>query len=205
MKKSLLLILTVVAVSAVIPIKALEAAAKCESLSNLTLSNATITTAQTIEAGQFAEPARGNGQGPNFKDLPAFCRVMATVKPSNDSDIKIEVWLPVSGWNGKFQAVGNGGWAGVISYPAMAEALTRGYATTSTDTGHTGANGAFALGHPEKFVDFAWRSEHEMTTAGKALVNAFYCRTPRYAFWNGCSTGGRPGLAEAQRFPSDFT
>src|SRR2546426_11686752 len=82
MKKSLLLILTVVAVSAVIPIKALEAATKCESLSNLTLSNATITTAQTIEAGQFTAPARGDGQGPNFKDLPAFCRVTATVKPS---------------------------------------------------------------------------------------------------------------------------
>src|SRR2546427_13004602 len=79
MKRTLLLVLTINALSAVIPFTALEAAAKCESLSNLTLSNATITTAQTIEAGQFAEPARGNGQGPNFKDLPAFCRVMATV------------------------------------------------------------------------------------------------------------------------------
>ena len=180
----------------------------CESLASLSLSSATITAAQVVAAGTFAPPAGGraggrSGQDP-FAALPAFCRVAATLKPTSDSDIKIEVWLPVSGWNGKFQAVGNGGWAGAISYPAMAEALKRGYATTSTDTGHTGTSGAFALGHPEKFVDFAWRSEHEMTIAGKALVNAFYGRAPRYAFWNGCSTGGRQGLAEAQRFPDDF-
>jgi len=183
-------------------------APSCESLASLSLSSATITAAQVVAAGTFAPPAGGraggrSGQDP-FAALPAFCRVAATLKPTSDSDIKIEVWLPVSGWNGKFQAVGNGGWAGAISYPAMAEALKRGYATTSTDTGHTGASGAFALGHPEKFVDFAWRSEHEMTIAGKALVNAFYGRAPRYAFWNGCSTGGRQGLAEAQRFPDDF-
>jgi feruloyl esterase len=126
------------------------------------------------------------------------------LKPTDDSDIKVEVWLPVTGWNGKFQAVGNGGWAGTISYPAMAEALRRGYATTSTDTGHTGGSGSFALGHPEKFVDFAYRSEHEMTVKAKAVIAAFYGKGPAYSYWNGCSTGGRQGLAEAQRFPNDF-
>jgi feruloyl esterase len=112
--------------------------------------------------------------------------------------------MPASGWNGKFQAVGNGGWAGLLSYPAMSEALRRGYATSSTDTGHTGGSGSFVLGHPEKFIDFAYRSEHEMTVKAKAIVNAFYGRTSTYSYWNGCSTGGRQGLAEVQRYPNDF-
>src|SRR5262249_1584774 len=159
-------------------------AATCESLKSLTLQQATITAAQTVAAGAFTVPAAADGAGQGrgargraggapdpFKDLPAFCRVAATLTPTSDSDIRIEVWLPAAGWNGKLQAVGNGGWAGVISYPAMADALQRGYATTSTDTGHTGTSGAFALGHPEKFVDFAYRSEHEMTVKAKAIIN----------------------------------
>jgi feruloyl esterase len=136
--------------------------------------------------------------------LPAFCRVAATLRPTNDSDIKIEVWLPASGRNGKLQAVGNGGWAGMISYSAMAQALRRGYATTSTDTGHSEPGGAFALGHPEKFIDFAYRSEHEMALKAKAIVETFYGSAPKYSYWNGCSTGGRQGLAEVQRYPNDF-
>ena len=105
--------------------------------------------------------------------LPAFCRVAASLTPSSDSDIRIEVWLPDTGnWNGKFQAVGNGGWAGTITYPAMATALAAGYATTSTDTGHVGNTAAFALGHPEKVIDIGYRAIHEMTVQGKAIVNA---------------------------------
>jgi feruloyl esterase len=139
-----------------------------------------------------------------FKNLPAFCRVAATLKPASDSDIKIEIWLPAAGWNGKFQAVGNGGWAGVISYSAMAQALEHGYATTSTDTGHVGATGSFALGHPEKLTDFGYRAVHEMTVKAKAIVAAFYGDAPKISYWNGCSTGGRQGLKEAQRFPGDY-
>src|SRR5213593_2664866 len=141
------------------------AAATCESLASLSLPDAKITSAQVVAAGEFAPPSGGRaGRGGNpFKNLPPFCRVAATLTPTSDSDIKVEVWLPSSGWNRKYQAVGNGGWAGVISYPAMAEAVKRGYATSSTDTGHVGGSGTFALGHPEKFIDFAWRSEHEMT------------------------------------------
>jgi tannase/feruloyl esterase len=180
----------------------------CDRLASLALPDATITMAQVVSEGAFVAPAparggRGPSQNP-FGNLPSFCRVAATLKPTSDSDIKVEVWLPVAGWNGKFQAVGNGGWAGTISYPAMAEALRRGYATSSTDTGHTGTSGAFALGHPEKFIDFAYRSEHEMTVKAKAIVKAFYGNAPKYSYWNGCSTGGRQGLAEAQRFPDDF-
>ena len=184
--------------------------ATCERLASLALPETTITLAQAVAPGAFTPPAGGRGAaggrgglGP-YAALPAFCRVAATLKPTSDSDIKVEVWLPASGWNGKFQGVGNGGWAGFISYPAMAEALKHGYATSSTDTGHTGATGSFALGHPEKFIDFAYRSEHEMTVKAKAIVDRYYARAPQRSYWNGCSTGGRQGLAEAQRYPDDY-
>jgi feruloyl esterase len=181
--------------------------ATCESLKSLSLENTTITMAEPVPAGQFSLPATGRGaaqQNAAFKQLPAFCRVAATLKPSSDSDIKIEVWLPMSGWNTKYQAVGNGGWAGVISYPAMAEAVGRGYATSSTDTGHVGGSGSFALGHQEKLIDFGYRSEHEMTVKSKELIKAFYGNAPQLSYWNGCSTGGRQGLKEAQMFPNDY-
>ena len=174
----------------------------CESLAKLALQN-TAVTAQVVPAGEFTAPA-GRGPAPSFKDLPAFCRVQATLTPTSDSDIKIEVWLPVSGWNGKFQAVGNGGWAGTISYGPLGAAVRRGYAAASTNTGHVGGSASFALGHPEKLTDFAYRAVHETTVAAKAIIASFYGNNPRYSYWNGCSTGGRQGLKEAQRFPADF-
>jgi len=183
-------------------------AATCESLSSLAVPNATITMAKQVAAGEFALPGRTFGSGPGmevpFKDLPAFCRVAATLTPTSDSDIKVELWLPMSGWNGKYEAVGNGGWAGVISYGAMAEALHDGYATSSTDTGHSTPGGSFVQGHPEKLIDFAYRSEHEMTVKSKAIIEAFYGSAAKVAYWNGCSTGGRQGLKEVQRFPEDY-
>ena len=111
-----------------------------------------------------------------FARCSAFCRVAATLKPSSDSDIKIEVWLPASGWNGKFQAVGNGAFNGTIGYAAMAAALARGYATASTDTGHVGGGARWALGHPEKVIDFGWRAVHEMTVTAKKIVASHYER-----------------------------
>ncbi len=117
------------------------AAASCESLAALRLPDTAIASAQSVAAGDFMAP----GAQAALKNLPAFCRVEATLKPSSDSDIKVEVWLPLSGWNNKYQAVGNGGWAGVISYSELADALRAGYATSSTDTGHTGGSGSFAL------------------------------------------------------------
>ena len=79
-----------------------------------------------------------------------------------------------------------------------------GYATSSTDTGHEGGNANFAVGHPEKIVDFSYRAVHEMTVKSKAIMTAFYGRGPRLSYWNGCSTGGRQGLMEAQRYPGRF-
>jgi len=185
-------------------------AASCKSLSSLKLPNTTITSSNTVAAGSFTPPTPG-GSGMagrpafmQFETLPSFCRVTATLTSSSDSDIKIEVWMPVSGWNGKLQSVGNGGWAGMISYPALALALEDGYATASTDTGHEGGNARFALGHPEKLIDFGYRSVHEMTITAKAIVQAFYGQGPTRSYWNGCSTGGRQGLAEAQLYPADY-
>jgi len=180
-------------------------AASCESLASLALPAATVTSAQVVGAGEFKAPGNQKGKGGNpYASLPVFCRVAATLKPSNDSDIKIEVWLPMAGWNNKLQSVGNGGWAGVISYPALADAVREGYAAASTDTGHVGGSGSFALGHQEKLIDFGWRSEHEMTVKAKAITTAFYGSAPKLSYWNGCSTGGRQGLKEAQMFPDDY-
>ena len=169
-------------------------AAPCESLKSVSLPNTTVTAAEQVRAEPSASQAF----------VPAHCRVAMVLAPSPDSHIEMEVWLPLENWNGKFQAVGNGGWAGVISYGAMAAALQNGYATASTDTGHKGGSGVFAVGHPEKLIDFGYRSMHEMTVAAKRVVAAFYDRAPRLSYYNGCSTGGRQGLMEAQRYPDDF-
>ena len=196
------------ALSAIACLTALPAfAASCDSLAALALPETTITMAKAVPPGEFRAPGEGRGSAANaalYKSLPEFCRVAATLKPTSDSDIKVEVWLPASGWNGKFQAVGNGGWAGVISYSALAEAVKGGYASASTDTGHVGGRGTFAMDHPEKLADFSWRSEHEMTVKSKDLIKAFYGNAPKLSYWNGCSTGGRQGLKEAQKFPNDY-
>ena len=178
-------------------------AATCESLAALKLPTTTITTAQVVAAGTF-RPSPPIGPAQTFEALPAFCRVTATLTPTSDSEIRIEVWLPTKDWNSKFQAVGNGGFRGSISYEALAEGVQRGYASSSTDTGHAGAGGAFALGHPEKLIDYAYRSEHEMTVAARAIIAAYYGQSPKFSYWNGCSNGGRQGLKEAQRYPDDF-
>src|SRR5207245_7397403 len=133
-----------------------------------------------------------------------LCLRGATLTTRTKADIKIEGWLPAKAWNGKFQAVGNGGWAGTISYGALASALQEGYATASTDTGHVGGNASFAIGHPEKFIDFAYRAVHEMAVKSKAIIAAFYDRAPRFSYWTGRSTGGRQAQMEAQRYPDDF-
>ncbi len=112
--------------------------------------------------------------------------------------------MPTTNWNQKFQAVGNGAFNGAIAYPALIAAAGRGYATASTDTGHTGNTGSFALGHPEKVEDFGWRAVHEMTVIAKRVIASYYEAAPRYSYWNGCSAGGRQALKEAQRFPDDF-
>jgi Tannase and feruloyl esterase len=184
----------------------------CERLASLTLPNVIVTSAAAQPAGAWTlangnaalQPA-GAASSPNAPlALPAFCRVAVTLKPSADSNIEGEIWLPLQNWNGKFEEVGNGGWAGTIPYPAMAYALLDGYATAATDTGHKGANSLFALGHPEKLLDLGERSVHEMAVTAKAMINTLFGRSPALSYWNGCSNGGRQGLMAAQKYPNDF-
>jgi feruloyl esterase len=172
----------------------------CQNLEKLSSPASIITIAEPVTAGTFAPAASAR----TITQLPPFCRIAVTLKPTSDSEIHAEIWLPTTTWNNKFLAVGSGGWGGSIAYDGMAEALRRGYATAATDDGHTGGSAAFIMGHPEKFIDFAYRAEHEMTVAAKLLIKALYGYPARYAYWNGCSGGGREGLLQAYRYPEEF-
>ncbi len=187
------------------------AAAECGDIARMTLPNGKITAAEVVAPGAFVQPQAPGGPPPGvgggaYADLPEFCRVQATLTPSSDSDIKVEVWLPTAGWNGKFVGIGNGIWAGQLSYSQLGDPLKRGYAVATTDTGHTG-NGLtaeWAIGHPEKLVDFGYRAVHEMVVTAKRAIEAYYGSGPQKSYWNSCSTGGRQGLMAAARYPEDF-
>src|SRR5579864_2022493 len=205
MKKTNLFIASLVLASNLIAL----AETPCEKLSALSVAGSKITLAQTVAAGTFvgpAEPFSGGDLSAFYRSLPAFCRVVAEARPTSDSDIKIEVWLPVSGWNGKLQGIGNGGFAGLIDDRQLGMAVKSGYAATATDTGHSGSpiDAAWALGHPEKVVDFGHRGIHEMTRVAKAVAQAFYGKTAQRSYFAGCSDGGREALMEAQRYPEDY-
>jgi hypothetical protein len=174
-------------------------AANCESLSGLTLADTTITVAKAISAGSF-KPESGQA----INNLPAFCEIHGVLKPTSVSAIHFEVWLPVTNWNNKLQVVGNGGLAGTISYPAMATALRNGFATASTDTGHTTTEPKEWLQNRDRLIDYSYRGLHLTTVDAKAIVDAFYTRNAKESIYTGCSKGGQQGLMEAQRFPADF-
>ncbi|HMA11436.1 MAG TPA: tannase/feruloyl esterase family alpha/beta hydrolase [Steroidobacteraceae bacterium] len=173
--------------------------AQCEALKLPAGTQGQVLQRQLVAAGTFQPEG-----GPELQGLPAFCRVAAALHPTPQSDIRIEVWLPLQGWNGKFLGVGNGGFSGSISHAALADGVKRGYATASTNTGHEGGSGRFALGQPQKVIDFGYRAVHEMTGAAKQMVRDFYRRAASRAYWNGCSAGGRQGLQSAQRYPKDY-
>jgi len=178
-----------------------SAATSCQALASLTLPGASIASAVSVPAGNFTPPG-----GKPIANLPAFCRVTGVISPTPDSNIRFEVWMPSADWNGKFEGAGNGGFAGVINYSDMAAAISRGYATASTDTGHQagGTDAAWALGHPEKIADFGYRAIHETADKAKAVIGAFYGQGPHHSYFASCSNGGRQALMEAQRFPADY-
>jgi feruloyl esterase len=177
--------------------------AKADSCSNLAQTfhrqNTTITTAQTISAGTF------EGQS----NLPKFCRVAGFTTPTSDSHIEFEVWMPESGWNLKYAQVGCGGYCGTFSlqYPDMARLLQRGYVAAATDDGHESASytdASWGLGHPEKVIDFAYRSLKETSDVSKGLILALHNSGPRHSYFFGCSDGGREAMMVTQRYPLDF-
>ena len=201
----------------------------CEGLTKLNLANTEITSATLVAAGAFTQPPNPNAPPPAparaagapagpppemgaqqarqaavYKSLPAFCRVQATLRPSADSLIKIEVWLPAAGWNGRLAEGGNGGFSSNIPYGDLAQGLLKGYVTTGSDTGHQGNDSGFAFGHPEKVVDWGYRAVHETTVAAKAIVAAHYGSGPKYSYFSACSTGGRQGWVSAEYYPNDF-
>jgi len=172
----------------------------CAALASLTIPNVVINAATAVPAGAFSPPGSTSPI-----TLPAFCRVEATARPTSDSDIRFEVWIPPSeAWNGKFQGVGNGGYQGSISYAAMAAALRRGYATAGTDTGHTGDDVIFGQGHPEKVIDYGYRAVHVMTDTAKLVIRNATGRFAERSYFVGCSAGGHQALSEAQRYPDDY-
>jgi tannase/feruloyl esterase len=208
---TLLLAIPAVAQSPQIPI---TDAAKCTSLQQLTLDQAHVLSAEVVASGAFVAPPRPTGpneQLPLYKQLPAFCRVKIEATPTSDSNIQIEVWLPVAdgnknNWNGRFQGQGNGGFAGEIDFGGLARALANNTATAGTDTGHfaDGIDASWALHHPEKITDYGWRGVHQMTAQAKAILAAYYGAPAKHSYFASCSDGGREALMEAQRFPADY-
>ncbi|MCB5424998.1 tannase/feruloyl esterase family alpha/beta hydrolase [Altererythrobacter sp. CC-YST694] len=203
--------LAIAASAAAVAVASPAAAKDCNDLIGLKLDKGRVTSAQLVAPGAFEQPPAPFGPPPGvanaaYKHLPAFCRVQATLTPTSDSDIKVEVWLPASGWNGKFVGIGNGIWAGQLSYSELGSPLSRGYAVATTDTGHTGSGltAEWAVGHTEKLIDFGHRAVHGMTVTAKAAIKDFYGKGPSLSFWNSCSTGGRQGLMAAFRYPEDY-
>jgi feruloyl esterase len=176
----------------------------CERLAARALPETTITAAQAVTTGSFTPPGSTNA----LTGLPPFCRVAGEINPTAESHIRFEVWMPLENWNRKFAGVGNGGWAGTISFAALGEQLRRGYATASTNTGHEAAPGLnmarFAYEKPEQLIDFAYRAHHETSVRARTLVQDFYGMPAERAYFIGCSSGGYEGLMAAQRFPSDY-
>jgi Tannase and feruloyl esterase len=183
-------------------------AATCESLASAKLPNSSIQSAGTVASGAFAPPqAALPGAAPvDYSTLPAFCRVRGVLQPSSDSHIEFEVWLPVSGWNGRYEGLGNGGFAGAIDYAGLAGAVGSGYAVSASDTGHQAivTDARWALGHPEKVADFGYRAVHETAENARTLVRMFYGRQAYHSYFGSCSDGGREALMEAQRYPADY-
>jgi Tannase and feruloyl esterase len=171
----------------------------CADLTGLSLPDTKITLARSYDPG---ETVSGVTKAP-----VGLCRVAGTVKPSTDSNIKFEVWIPADGsWNGRFEQIGNGGFAGTVWVSYIADAVSRGYAAAATDDGTAGPppGAATFLGHPDVQEDYGYRAIKVTTDNSRAIIKALTGQYPRYSYFSGCSDGGREALVEAQRYPTDF-
>lgn len=180
----------------------------CDGLKDLKLEHASVVSTKWVEAGPVQVPM---GFPPKPQDVPAarHCEVSGISRPTSDSEIHFLLWLPArADWNGKYLQRGNGGWAGAISVTSLITPLSQGYAVSATDDGHTASgmapDASWAIGHPEKLIDFGYRAVHETAVQSKAIVSAFYNKPLAEAYFEGCSDGGREAMMEAERFPEDF-
>ncbi|MGB6309229.1 MAG: tannase/feruloyl esterase family alpha/beta hydrolase [Steroidobacteraceae bacterium] len=178
----------------------------CGALTGMKLGHVSITAAQVVPAGVANAPASVAGMPPAKAD---FCRVQATSRPTADSEIRFELWIPSAGaWNGKFEQLGNGGFAGALPYRLMSYVLSLGYAVAGTDDGHQttsdSTDASWALHHPEKITDYGWRAIAETTVASKRILHTLKSAAPAKSYFVGCSDGGREALMMAQRFPTYF-
>lgn len=179
-----------------------DPAANCARLAHLKLADTRIQTS-VVEGPGFKPPGTRPAAAALFSHLPPFCRVTGVIRPA----VRFEVWLPLVGWNGRFQGTGNGGYNGAIVYTELAAGLMKRYATANTDMGHVATTpdpGRWALHHPELVIDEGYRAQHETALKAKAIVRAFYGRRPRYSYFVGCSSGGWEALTEAHRYPHDY-
>lgn len=176
-------------------------AADCASLKSAQLADTQITFADIVTSGDFETTSSGW-----LHDLPHFCRVAGIIRPTSDSKIRFEVWLPVEGWNGRMVGTGNGGFAGTFYYQQMGPYLKRGFAAVGSDAGHQaeGTDSTWAVGHPEKVKDFGWRAIHLTAERSKQIIEAYYGKPADKSYFESCSDGGREGLIEAERFPDDY-
>jgi hypothetical protein len=183
------------------------ARASCEDLAKIPVTDGKITSAVAV--------AKDSPVVFSFRTLTApvdFCRVAVTLTPTPDSAIMAEVWLPEpANWNGNFLGAGNGGFGGSVSAPAgdMRGELAKGYATAGDDLGHeisspSDVDTSWAIGHPDKVKDFAYRADHVTAEFAKTLIAAYYGRAPQFSYFRGCSNGGHEALMEAQRYPEDY-
>jgi len=176
----------------------LSAQDACSALKGASLNGATILSSTIVAANAST-------------GTPAFCEVKTTIAPVEGSHIGAVYRLPAN-WNGKVLGIGGGGAAGNVTLQGATPGLARGYAVMQNDLGHasTGATDwAFAVKAPgqpntEAIIDFGHRATHVATTVGKEIATRFYQRAPQHSYWQGCSTGGRQGLAEVQRYPGDY-
>ncbi len=174
----------------------------CEHIGQLATAVTAITKAEVVRSGVFTPP-----NGKTIDGLPAFCRVAAVLRPSAESAIRIELWMPEANWNGRLEGTGNGGFAGNLAYGSLADGVKAGYAVVNTDMGMAtppGEDATAFIGHPERWKDWGYRATHEMTVEAKRLVDAFYAHPAVYSYFIGCSTGGEQALMEAQRYPDDY-
>ena len=205
MKRSSSILLCAVFLALLIPRLPAAAQQSCESLKSIKIPNVTITSVEKGSPGYELPAISGFINMPPQKINEPFCRIKAVSKPTGDSDIGIEIWLPdSSNWNGRFLAVGNPGFIGSIASGGIARNMEKGYVSAGTDTGHVDEGFEWAIGHPEKWADWGHRAVHEMTVVTKTLANAYYGKPIDYSYWNSCHNGGNQGLNEAQRYPEDF-